>query len=202
MIKMNRIISSITCIIFVLIGFLICTSIQIIAQVSNLNQRVALVIGNSNYKAGPLLNPVNDARAMARALQETNFEVLKYENVQSMSDMKRAIREFGERIQNGGVGLFYYAGHGIQVNGNNYLIPTEAEIFREEEVEYESVDVGFVLAQMESAHNRMNIIILDAGFYQRTSRYPDCLCYRTRISCLRRYGRKRIVYPGIIKTNQ
>ena len=132
------------------------------AQTSTINQRVALVIGNSSYSAGPLLNPVNDARSMAIALKETGFEVLKYEDVKTLSDMKRIIREFGNRIQNGGVGLFYYAGHGIQVNGRNYLIPTEAEIYREEEVEYESMDVGFVLAQMESARNRMNILILDA----------------------------------------
>ena len=148
--------------VIIVTGFLICTSLQLYPQASNLNQRVALVIGNSDYNAGPLLNPVNDARAMSQALQETNFVVLKYENVTTMADMKRAIREFGEKIQNGGVGLFYYAGHGIQVNGKNYLIPTGAEIYREEEVEYESVDVGFVLAQMEAAHNRMNIIILDA----------------------------------------
>lgn len=159
---MNRIKSYILHTVIILAGFLVFTSLQVIPQVSNLNQRVALVIGNSDYDAGPLLNPVNDARAMAQALQETNFEVLKYENMPTMADMKKAIREFGEKIQNGGVGLFYYAGHGIQVDGKNYLIPTKAEIYREEEVEYESVDVGFVLAQMEAANNRMNIIILDA----------------------------------------
>jgi hypothetical protein len=142
--------------------FLILNNHPVYPQATNLNQRVALVIGNSDYKMGPLLNPVNDARAMAKALQGTGFDVIKYENVPTMADMKKAIREFGEKIQNGGVGLFYYAGHGIQVNGKNYLIPTQAEIYKEEEVEYESMDVGFVLAQMESAHNRMNIIILDA----------------------------------------
>lgn len=159
---MNRTASIIPQTSFILISLFIFTFNQVHSQTTNINQRVALVIGNSDYQAGPLLNPVNDARAMARALQEAKFEVLKYENVLTIADMKRAIREFGEKIQNGGVGLFYYAGHGIQVNGKNFLIPTEAEIYREEEVEYESVDVGFVLAQMEAAHNRMNIIILDA----------------------------------------
>ncbi len=125
-------------------------------------KRVALVIGNSDYDAGPLLNPGNDARAIAEALRATDFEVLEYINLESQADMKRAIREFGRKIQNGGVGLFYYAGHGIQVDGKNYLIPTKAEIYAEEEVEYESVDVGFVLSQMEIARNRMNILILDA----------------------------------------
>ena len=129
---------------------------------SNTNQRVALVIGNSDYLSGPLLNPYDDARAMAAALRETGFEVMEYTNLKTFADMKKAIRAFGVAIQHGGVGLFYYAGHGIQVNGRNYLIPTEAEIYAEEEVEYEAVDVGFVLSQMEIARNRMNIIILDA----------------------------------------
>lgn len=159
---MNRIPSGISFKLLIFISLLISIIRPVYPQGSNLNQRVALVIGNSDYKLGPLLNPVNDARAMADVLQSTGFYVIKYENVLTMTDLKKAIREFGEKIQNGGVGLFYYAGHGIQVNGKNYLIPTQAEIYKEEEVEYESLDVGFVLAQMESAHNRMNIIILDA----------------------------------------
>jgi len=123
--------------------------------------RVALVIGNSNYDESPLPNPVNDAKDMTEALRSLAFEVIYKENL-PQNDMKRAIREFGNKIKNGGVGLFYYAGHGIQVNGKNYLIPIDATITKEEEVEYESVDVGFVLAQMENAKNRMNIVILDA----------------------------------------
>ena len=126
------------------------------------NERVALIIGNSDYLADPLINPENDARAMASALQNTGFTVFEHINLENMAGMKKAIREFGREIQNGGVGLFYYAGHGIQVNGKNYLVPTKAEIYAEEEVEYEAVDVGFVLAQMEIAQNRMNILILDA----------------------------------------
>lgn len=124
--------------------------------------RVALVIGNSDYASAPLLNPGNDARAMARALRNTGFEVMEHIDMENKADMKRVIREFGKKLQNGEVGLFYYAGHGIQVDGKNYLIPTKAEIYAEEEVEYESVDVGFVLSQMEIANIRMNIIILDA----------------------------------------
>jgi len=116
----------------IFINLLISLTLSVYPQGTNLNQRVALVIGNSDYKLGPLLNPVNDARAMADALQNTGFEVMKYENVSTMVDLKIAIREFGEKIQNGGVGLFYYAGHGMQVSGKNYLIPTQAEIYKEE----------------------------------------------------------------------
>ncbi|HWS85548.1 MAG TPA: caspase family protein [Pyrinomonadaceae bacterium] len=124
-------------------------------------QRVALVIGNSAYTAAPLKNPVNDARDIAQILRDLGFDVIHREDL-NQTDMKKAIRAFGEKIKNGGVGLFYYAGHGVQVKGVNYLVPVDAKIESEEEVEYESVDAGFVLAQMESARNRMNIMILDA----------------------------------------
>ncbi|MEW6208628.1 MAG: SUMF1/EgtB/PvdO family nonheme iron enzyme [Acidobacteriota bacterium] len=124
-------------------------------------QRVALVIGNSAYRDAPLLNPVNDAKDMSAALRALGFEVIYGENL-SQNLMKRNIRAFGDKIRNGGVGLFYYAGHGIQISGVNYLVPVNAVITKEEEVEYESVDVGLVLAQMENARNRLNIVILDA----------------------------------------
>ena len=132
-----------------------------VQQASPSERRLALVMGNAAYKDSPLLNPVNDARDMAAALRSLGFEVIFGENL-SQIDMKRNIRLFGEKIRNGGVGLFYYAGHGIQVRGSNYLVPVDATINSEEEVEYESVDAGLVLAQMEAARNRLNIVILDA----------------------------------------
>ncbi len=125
-------------------------------------KRFALVIGNSDYTIGILANPVNDAYAMAMALEKLGFDVSLRLEVKTKDEMKRAIREFGEKLKQGGVGLFYFAGHGLQVDGFNYLIPIHAQINTEEEVEYESVDVGFVLAQMEAAQNQMNIVILDA----------------------------------------
>jgi hypothetical protein len=128
---------------------------------SNSEQRVALVIGNSAYRDAPLLNPVNDARDIAQTLRGLGFQVIHKENL-AQNEMKMAIRAFGERIRNGAIGLFYYAGHGIQVNGQNYLVPIGATINSEAEVEYESVDVGLVLAQMETAGNSMNIVVLDA----------------------------------------
>jgi formylglycine-generating enzyme required for sulfatase activity len=132
-----------------------------IQKASQSERRIALVIGNSNYSESPLLNPANDARDMAQTLRGLGFEVIHGENL-SQNDMKRNMRAFGDKIRNGGVGLFYYAGHGIQISGRNYLIPIGAAISNEEEVEYESVDVGLVLAQMENARNRLNIVILDA----------------------------------------
>ncbi len=124
-------------------------------------QRVALVIGNGNYESAPLRNPVNDARAMGKALKDLGFDVVERENL-NQKDMKREIQAFGEKLQKGGVGLFYYAGHGMQVSGRNYLIPVGANIEHEKQVEYEAVDVGSVLTEMDYARNRLNIVILDA----------------------------------------
>src|SRR5262245_12110670 len=106
------------------------------------NKRVALVIGNAAYKESPLLNPVNDARDMAQLLKELGFEVIYKQNA-SQAEMKSAIRDFGNNISKGDVALFYFAGHGAQVSGENYLIPVDAVITKEEEVEYESVNAGF-----------------------------------------------------------
>jgi uncharacterized caspase-like protein len=124
-------------------------------------QRIALVVGNGAYAEAPLANPVNDARDMAVTLRQSGFEVLSGEN-RNRRQMEDLIREFGQKIRKGGVGMFYFAGHGAQVGGANYLIPVGAVINGEAEVKYEAVDVGFVLAQMEEAQNRLNIVILDA----------------------------------------
>ncbi len=124
-------------------------------------QRVALVIGNGDYKSSSLRNPVNDARAMSETLEKLGFEVTKEENL-GFQEMGEAIALFGEKLLNGGVGLFYYAGHGIQSNGKNYLIPIGSGIQHEKQVKYRAVDAGSVLAEMDNARNRMNIVILDA----------------------------------------
>jgi Caspase domain len=125
-------------------------------------RRVALVIGNAAYDSAPLRNPVNDARAMATTLRTLGFEVTALENA-ALTDMKRAIDDFGDSLRSGGgVGLFYFSGHGIQINGRNFIIPVGVRVKGERDVEYESVDVGRVLGKMEDAGNRMNLVILDA----------------------------------------
>lgn len=123
--------------------------------------RVALVIGNSSYTESPLKNSANDATDMAQKLSELGFEVLKYTNVNRHS-MRMAIRDFGNRLKNADVGLFYFAGHGIQINGINYLVPLEADVTSSDEVQDESIDASAVLRKMESAGNKVNIVILDA----------------------------------------
>jgi hypothetical protein len=124
-------------------------------------QRIALVIGNGAYHRAPLRNPLNDAQAMAATLGPLGFAVTKLENA-SKGQMLDAIRKFGDTIKNGGVGLFYFAGHGIQVNGKNFLLPVDADIQREDEVEAGGVNTNLVLGKMGTAKNSLNIVILDA----------------------------------------
>lgn len=124
--------------------------------------RLALVIGNSNYKDSPLANPVNDAHAIAKTLQGLGFKVILRTNA-TQSQMRQAVREFGDHLHtHRGVGLFYFAGHGMQINNRNFLIPVGTDIRREYEVEDQSVDAGSVLSMMQSARARVNIVILDA----------------------------------------
>jgi len=124
-------------------------------------RRTALVIGNADYPIAPLGNPVNDAEDMAEALRASNFEVNLLTNV-DRKQMVLAIRKFGKDIKKGGAGLFYYAGHGIQINGENFMIPIDAEPEEEHEVPLESVGVQRMLGYMDSADNALNIVILDA----------------------------------------
>ena len=125
-------------------------------------RRLALVVGNDDYPSAPLRNPVNDARDLAAALQDSGFDVVKLENA-NLRQLRASVRDFGDRLKKeGGVGLFYYAGHAMQLKGRNYLIPVGAQIEREDEVEFESLDVNLVLEKLDAAGNRFNIVILDA----------------------------------------
>lgn len=124
-------------------------------------RQIALVIGNSAYKDAPLDNPVNDARAIADTLAQLGFTVIKRENA-TLAETHLAVREFGDELIKGGVGLFYYAGHGMQIDGRNYLIPVDADIARDDEVAFKSIDANQILEKMETAKNKINIVILDA----------------------------------------
>jgi uncharacterized caspase-like protein len=131
------------------------------ATASTSRQRVALVIGNAAYESSPLRNPVNDAEAVGLTLRDLGFQVTTLKNA-SQQDMEVAMDEFGKKLRDGGVGLFYYSGHGIQVEGENYLVPVDASISTESAVRYKAVPAGLMLAQMKDAGNDMNIVILDA----------------------------------------
>jgi hypothetical protein len=146
-------------IILLAITFLMGFSFKVWA---NQGQGLALLIGNSQYTYGGRLdNPVNDVRAMKRALEGLGFEVMKFEDC-SQKTMKRAMDEFGRMLKGRRVGVFFYAGHGVQVDGHNYLLPVDAKLDNENDAEYDCVRADRVLAKMESAGSQTNIVILDA----------------------------------------
>jgi hypothetical protein len=122
-------------------------------------KRIALVIGNSKYPSAPLKNPANDARDMAGALRRLGFQVIEKTDV-SQKEMNRAITQFGEKLATDSIAIFFYAGHGMQVRGKNYLIPIDAQIASENSVRSETVDVDSVLDQLTASS--VNVVILDA----------------------------------------
>ncbi len=124
-------------------------------------KRVALVIGNAAYAQNPLRNPVNDARAMAATLRQAGFQVIARENV-TKQEMERAVGEFGRALTPGAVALFYYAGHGIQAGGRNFLIPVDAKVETEPALRLETLDVDLVLDQVAASGSDVNLVILDA----------------------------------------
>ena len=138
-------------------------AIRPVAQTTSSEYRQALVIGNSDYDyAGVLRNPINDAQAISNALGELGFKVRTVIDADKRG-MEQAIRSFGKQLRDRkGVGLFYYAGHGMQLDGENYLLPVNINPDTEDDVLYDGVPLGKLLAQMKSAGNGINVVILDA----------------------------------------
>jgi len=129
---------------------------------SSQEKRLALIIGNGDYHNTDVLqNPVNDARAIRKSLEKIGFDVVEYENLEQ-KDMRRVIDDFGIRLKGYDVGLFFYAGHGVQANGYNYLIPVDALLRSENDVEYDCVRANRILSKMEDAGTTTNLVILDA----------------------------------------
>jgi len=128
-------------------------------------RRVALVIGNGQYHHVPrLANPTTDARLIAETLTSVGFTLI---GSQAQLDLDkpafdRVVQEFGTVIQGAGVALFYYAGHGVQVRGVNYLVPVSANPTREADVDFQLLNTDLVLRQMEGAGTRLNLLLLDA----------------------------------------
>lgn len=125
------------------------------------SKKVALVIGNGAYSEAPLKNPANDARAVATRLRSQGFEVILRENA-TKSQMTEVVADFGEKLNEGDTALFFFAGHGMQVQGRNYLVPTDARITSEQRVRLEALDVEAVLDQMAAARVNVSMVILDA----------------------------------------
>lgn len=125
-----------------------------------LTKRVALVVGNSRYAISPLRNPENDARDVAMTLQSLGFEVMLLRNAE-LREMEKAIDQFSKKARDA-VAVFFFAGHGLQVAGENYLIPIGAQMDDEGDVRYETVAAGRVLENLRYAGSQLNIVILDA----------------------------------------
>lgn len=136
--------------------FLITTS-----SPSNAEKRVALVIGNSSYlAAGQLANPKNDAADLAKALKALSFEVVEALDV-NKADMDRKVRDFATALSGASVGLFFYAGHGLQVSGANYLVPVDAQLSTASALDFEMVRLDLIQRTMER-EAKTNILFLDA----------------------------------------
>ena len=124
--------------------------------------RFALVIGNGSYKTNRLKNPRSDAGLMARTLASAGFQVMTVMDG-STAEMRRAIADFGTKLQEpGAVALFYYGGHGVQIDGENYLIPLDADIATSGDVEAQAVPLQSILRTMARSATRLNIVVLDA----------------------------------------
>lgn len=128
-------------------------------------KRVALIVANGAYRySGELENPPHDARLLTAALKQADFEVMVRVNA-GQKALKKAFRDYTAKLKSYGpdtVGLFYYSGHGTQVNGRNYLIPVDANIENEAQVDSEAISAVALMAQLEGAENKMNIVILDS----------------------------------------
>ena len=133
------------------------------AQGAAQERRIALVIGNARYRTLPLNNPENDARLIASRLRGLGFEVREHLNL-GVRDFRRVVRDFARRVQDDeAVALFYYAGHGVQIDGRNYLLPVDVDLRDEEEIKDESVDIDeLFINRLEKARAKARIVILDA----------------------------------------
>ena len=126
-----------------------------------LRKRIALVIGNANYPSAQIKNPLNDANDISAVLKQSGFEIIDQRNA-TLLEMTRAIRLFGDKLQNSDVGLVYYSGHGIEAKGRNYLLPVNISMLREDEIGFQALDVNLILEKMNTASKSVNIVIIDA----------------------------------------
>jgi uncharacterized caspase-like protein len=129
---------------------------------SDAEKRVALVIGNSAYRNAPKLpNPVNDAAAVGLLLTSAGFDVVETRENLAVNEMRRTLRDFSDKVRDADVVVIFFAGHGIEVNGSNYLIPIDAALERDIDVEDETVSLDRILSVIEPV-KRLRLVILDA----------------------------------------
>ena len=137
-------------------------AVQQDALAAQSGKRIALVMGNASYSTRPLKNSRNDADDISRALKMANFDVIDLRDA-TLSQMRSAVRQFGDKLLNNDVGLVYYSGHGVEVRGKNYFLPVNADILRDDEIADQGLDMALVLEKMTTAGKGVNILIVDAG---------------------------------------
>jgi uncharacterized caspase-like protein len=143
-------------------SFLTALSLLLVACPVHAEKRVALTIGNSSYKnASQLPNPANDAVAVAALLKSAGFDVVESRGDLGLTQMRRALRDFSDLAADADIAVVFYAGHGMEVDGVNYLIPTDATLERDIDVEDEAVSLDRVLKVVDQA-KRLRLVILDA----------------------------------------
>jgi uncharacterized caspase-like protein len=143
-------------------GFFLAAALLLVCQPAWATKRVALVLGNSTYQnAAPLPNPANDAAAVAATLKDAGFDVVDSRQDLKITDMRRALRDFADQARDADVALIYYAGHGIEIEGTNYLIPTDATLERDTDVYDEAFSLDRVLLAIEPA-KQLRLVIVDA----------------------------------------
>ena len=125
------------------------------------SQRIALVIGNAAYAESPLHNPVNDAIAIDERLTALGFEVVRVTDA-DLRSMQSALVEFTRRIEDDATALVFYAGHGVQANGRNYLVPIDARLENESSLRFEALELNDVLEELEYSRSKLNLVVLDA----------------------------------------
>jgi carboxyl-terminal processing protease len=145
--------------------------------------RAALVIGNGAYRASPLANPVGDAQAVAAGLKRLGFQVTFKENT-GRRELLEALREFANSAPQHAVRLFYYAGHGVQLRGRNYLVPIDASMVGEEDLPSQAADLTDFVERLGGARNGLSLVVLDAcrnnPFGNATMQLADARATRTR----------------------
>ena len=143
------------------LAVLLCLAGTVSAQTQPKESRVALVIGNGTYKTSPLKNPVNDAKDMATKLRGLGFVVIERSNL-GIRQIGSTLREFRSKLAPGGVALVFYAGHGLQIKGENYLPAVDADIASEEDVPTQSIAMKQIMDVLADANTRLNLVFLDA----------------------------------------
>jgi uncharacterized caspase-like protein len=143
-------------------GFLLAAVLLLLCQPAHAEKRVALVLGNSAYKnAPPLPNPVNDGAMIATTLKNAGFDVVDSRSDLPALEMRRALRDFADRARDADIAVIYYAGHGMEVDGTNYLIPVDARLERDTDVYDEALSLDRILVAAEPA-KQLQLVILDA----------------------------------------